>query len=173
MYEDEAITIRPNQDGYLLSDFQYTLGDLLNGLWFERCAAFLPARRCSRLKIFLASSWDVSGCQQRATKGNNLSRGTSLREHAFSEVIGCPLYTKSVAGLGGDVRVVPQPDTAQKGLPQKKEPARLVLARGITRSAIRQSRELKVLLPKLVHFGADAQQLKLRFPDGLEDEKGG
>ena len=31
MYEDEAITIRPNQDGYLLSDFQYTLGDLLNG----------------------------------------------------------------------------------------------------------------------------------------------
>jgi hypothetical protein len=40
MYEDEAITIRPNQDGYLLSDFQYTLGDLLNGLWFERCAAF-------------------------------------------------------------------------------------------------------------------------------------
>jgi hypothetical protein len=40
VYEDEAITIPPNQDGYLLSDFQHTLGDLLNGLWFERCAAF-------------------------------------------------------------------------------------------------------------------------------------
>src|SRR5215472_8955189 len=39
-YEDEAITIRPNQDGHLLSDFQHTLGDLLDGLWFERCAAF-------------------------------------------------------------------------------------------------------------------------------------
>src|SRR5262249_21119143 len=39
-YEDEAITIRPNQDGHLLSDFQHTLGDLLNNLWFERCAAF-------------------------------------------------------------------------------------------------------------------------------------
>src|SRR6516165_10168985 len=35
-----AITIRPNQDGHLLSDFQHTLGDLLNNLWFERCAAF-------------------------------------------------------------------------------------------------------------------------------------
>src|SRR5215469_8765671 len=40
MYEDEAITVRPNQDGYLQSDLEYTLGDLLNGLWFERCAAF-------------------------------------------------------------------------------------------------------------------------------------
>src|SRR6516164_5533708 len=39
-YKDEAITIRPNQDGHLLSDFQHTLGDLLDGLWFERCAAF-------------------------------------------------------------------------------------------------------------------------------------
>src|SRR5438552_12074596 len=39
-YEDEAITIRPNKDGHLLSDFQHTLGDLLNNLWFERCAAF-------------------------------------------------------------------------------------------------------------------------------------
>src|SRR5215469_15161236 len=39
-YEDEAITIRPNQDGHLLSNFQHTLGDLLNNLWFERCAAF-------------------------------------------------------------------------------------------------------------------------------------
>src|SRR6516225_2567909 len=39
-YEDEAITIRPNQDGHLLSDFQHTLGDFLNNLWFERCAAF-------------------------------------------------------------------------------------------------------------------------------------
>src|SRR5215469_174715 len=39
-YEDEAITIRPNQDGHLLSDFQHALGDLLNNLWFERCAAF-------------------------------------------------------------------------------------------------------------------------------------
>jgi hypothetical protein len=40
MYEDEAIRIRLNQYGYLLSDFQHALGDLLNGLWFERCAAF-------------------------------------------------------------------------------------------------------------------------------------
>ena len=34
--EDEAITIAPNQDGRLLSDFQYTLRDLLDGLWLER-----------------------------------------------------------------------------------------------------------------------------------------
>jgi hypothetical protein len=34
--EDEAITIAPNQDGCLLSDFQYTLRDLLDGLWLER-----------------------------------------------------------------------------------------------------------------------------------------
>ena len=39
MYKDEAITIAPNQDGCLLSDFQYTLRDLLDGLWLERCAA--------------------------------------------------------------------------------------------------------------------------------------
>jgi hypothetical protein len=39
-YEDEAITIRPNQDGHLLSDFKHTLGDLLNNFWFEGCAAF-------------------------------------------------------------------------------------------------------------------------------------
>jgi hypothetical protein len=36
VYEDEAITIAPNQDGCLLSDFQYTLRDLLDGLWLER-----------------------------------------------------------------------------------------------------------------------------------------
>src|SRR5262249_32360765 len=39
VYEDEAITIAPHQDGSLLSDFQNTLRDLLDGLWFERCAA--------------------------------------------------------------------------------------------------------------------------------------
>jgi hypothetical protein len=38
VYEDEAITIALNQDGRLLPDFQYTLRDLLDGLWFERCA---------------------------------------------------------------------------------------------------------------------------------------
>ena len=40
MYEDEAITIPPDQDGYLLSDFQHTLGDLLNNLWFEVARRF-------------------------------------------------------------------------------------------------------------------------------------
>src|SRR5262249_49672803 len=39
MYKDEAITIAPNQDRYLLSDFQHALGDLSDGFWFERCAA--------------------------------------------------------------------------------------------------------------------------------------
>jgi hypothetical protein len=37
--EDETITIAPNLDGCFLSDFQHTLRDLLDGLWFERCAA--------------------------------------------------------------------------------------------------------------------------------------
>ena len=41
VYEDEAITIAPHQDGCLLSDFKYTLRDLLDGLGFERCAADL------------------------------------------------------------------------------------------------------------------------------------
>ena len=36
VYEDEAITIAPNQDGCSLSDFQYTLRALLDGLWLER-----------------------------------------------------------------------------------------------------------------------------------------
>jgi hypothetical protein len=39
MYEDEAITIAPNQNGCLLSDFQHTLRDFSDDLWFERCAA--------------------------------------------------------------------------------------------------------------------------------------
>ena len=64
VYEDEAITIAPHQDGCLLSDFKYTLRDLLDGLWFERCAA-LYRRRCSRSQIFLASSWYVSEVRQR------------------------------------------------------------------------------------------------------------
>src|SRR4029077_19390789 len=38
LYKHEAITIAPNLDGYLLSDFQHTLGDLSDGLWLERCA---------------------------------------------------------------------------------------------------------------------------------------
>jgi hypothetical protein len=38
LYKDEAITIAPNLDGYLLSDFQHTLGDLSDGFWLERCA---------------------------------------------------------------------------------------------------------------------------------------
>jgi hypothetical protein len=38
LYKDEAVTIAPNLDGYLLSDFQYTLGDLSDGFWLERCA---------------------------------------------------------------------------------------------------------------------------------------
>ena len=37
--ENQAVTIAPNEDGCLLSDFQYTLRDLLDGLWLERCAA--------------------------------------------------------------------------------------------------------------------------------------
>jgi hypothetical protein len=39
VYEDEAITIAPNQDGCLLSDFKDALCDLLDGLWLERCTA--------------------------------------------------------------------------------------------------------------------------------------
>jgi hypothetical protein len=38
LYKDEAVTIAPNLDGYLLSDFQYTLGDLSDGFWLKRCA---------------------------------------------------------------------------------------------------------------------------------------
>jgi hypothetical protein len=39
VYENEPITIAPNWDGCLLSDFQHTLRDLLDGLWVERSAA--------------------------------------------------------------------------------------------------------------------------------------
>ena len=39
VYKDETITIAANQDGYLLSNFQYALSDLSDGFWFERCAA--------------------------------------------------------------------------------------------------------------------------------------
>ncbi len=38
MYEDKAITISPDQ--YLLSDFQHTLGDLLNSISFQGSAPF-------------------------------------------------------------------------------------------------------------------------------------
>jgi hypothetical protein len=38
LHKDEAITIAPNLDGYLLSDFQHTLGDLPDDFWLERCA---------------------------------------------------------------------------------------------------------------------------------------
>ena len=34
VYKNKAIIIAPNQDGYVLSDFQYALGDLSDGLRF-------------------------------------------------------------------------------------------------------------------------------------------
>jgi hypothetical protein len=40
VYQDEAITIAPNQDWGLLPDIQHTLRDLLDDFWFERCSAF-------------------------------------------------------------------------------------------------------------------------------------
>ena len=75
MYEDEAITVRPNQDGYLLSDFQHTLGDLLNGLWFERCAAFYRQHVDVRDRKFFSPHHGKSpkGCQEHTARGNNLS----------------------------------------------------------------------------------------------------
>ena len=80
VYEDEAITIAPNQDGCLLSDFKDTLCDLLDCLWLERCTALYRVRRCPRSQIFLASSWYVSegNVRQRATKGNKLSLRMSV-----------------------------------------------------------------------------------------------
>jgi len=63
MYEDEAITIRPDQDGYLLY-----------GLWFERCAAFYRHVDVRDRKFFSPHhGTSPQGCQQHATKGNNLS----------------------------------------------------------------------------------------------------
>jgi hypothetical protein len=73
-YEDEAITIRPNLDGHLLSDFQHTLGDLLNNLWFERCAAFHRHVDLRDRKFFSPQHCtSPKECQRHATKGNNLS----------------------------------------------------------------------------------------------------
>src|SRR5262249_22776687 len=73
MYEDEAITVRPNQDGYLLSDFQHTLGDLFNGLWFERCAAFYRHVDVRDRKFFSPHHGRFpKGCQQHTARGNNL-----------------------------------------------------------------------------------------------------
>jgi hypothetical protein len=74
MSEDEAITIPPNQDGYLLFDFQHTLGDLLDGLWFERCAAFYRHVDVRDRKFFSPHhGTSPKGWQQHATKENNLS----------------------------------------------------------------------------------------------------
>ena len=67
LYKDEAITIAPNLDGYLLSDFQHTLGDLSDGFWLERCATMFAIANFSRL-IMLRFRLNV---RQRATKGNN------------------------------------------------------------------------------------------------------
>src|SRR6516164_6102852 len=73
-HEDEAITIRPNQDGHLLSDFQHTLGDFLNNLGFERCAAFYRHVDVRDRKFFSPHHWaSPKECHQHATKGNNLS----------------------------------------------------------------------------------------------------
>src|SRR5262249_44967085 len=69
MYEDEAITVRPNQDGYLLSDFQHTLGDLLNGLWFERCAGFYRHVDVRDRKFFSPHHGRFpKGCQQHTAR---------------------------------------------------------------------------------------------------------
>jgi hypothetical protein len=76
--EDQTITLAPNQDGCLLSDFKNTLCDLLDGLWLQRCTALYRVRRCPRSQIFLASSWYVS----EGAKENILSpgRGSVLPE---------------------------------------------------------------------------------------------
>jgi hypothetical protein len=57
LYKDEAITIAPNLDGYLLSDFQHTLGDLSDGFWLERCATLYRYVDARDSRIFLASSF--------------------------------------------------------------------------------------------------------------------
>jgi hypothetical protein len=56
VYEDEAVTIAPNQDGCLLSNFQHTLRNLLDCVRFERCATFDRHVDVRDRKFFLASS---------------------------------------------------------------------------------------------------------------------
>src|SRR5215471_8121420 len=66
--------VRPNQDGYLLSVFQHTLRDLLNGLWFERCAAFYRHVDVRDRKFFSPHhGTSPKGYQQHTARGNNLS----------------------------------------------------------------------------------------------------
>src|SRR5262245_61558554 len=74
MYEDKAITVRPNQDGCLLSVFEYTFGDLLNVLWFEHCAAFYRHVDVRDRKFFSPHhGTSPKGRQQHTARGNNLS----------------------------------------------------------------------------------------------------
>ena len=60
LYKDEAITIAPNLDGYLLSDFQHTLGDLSDGFWLERCATLYRYVDVRDREFFSPSSWFLS-----------------------------------------------------------------------------------------------------------------
>jgi hypothetical protein len=88
-YEDEAITIRPNQDRHLLSDFQHTLGDLLNNLWFERFAAFYRHVNVRDRELFSPHHYtSPKECQQYATNGNNLSLADVLLLPEILEPIG-------------------------------------------------------------------------------------
>jgi hypothetical protein len=74
LYKDEAITIAPNLDGYLLSDFQHTLGDLSDGFWLERCATLYRYVDVRDRKFFSPHHFTFPiERQARATKGNNLS----------------------------------------------------------------------------------------------------
>ena len=62
LYKDEAITIAPNLDGYLLSDFQHTLGDLSDGFWLERCATHDTRVRYTEMA---AHRWRAKSRKQR------------------------------------------------------------------------------------------------------------
>jgi hypothetical protein len=74
LYKDEAVTIAPNLDRYLLSDFQHALGDLSDGFWLERCATLYWYVDVRDRKFF--SPHHVTfpiNVGQRATKGNILA----------------------------------------------------------------------------------------------------
>src|SRR6516225_617623 len=79
----------PAEPGWaLLSDFQHTLGDLLNNLWFERCAAFHRHVDLRDRKFFSPQHCaSPKECHQHATKENNLSlRDVSVLPKTFEPI---------------------------------------------------------------------------------------
>ena len=82
LYKDEAITIAPNLDGYLLSDFQHTLGDLSDGFWLERCATLYRYVDARDREFFSPHHFTFPiECQAARQQRNNLS----LRDAAAGE----------------------------------------------------------------------------------------